>query len=136
MRARVTNGRWVLDEPADLPEGTEVEIVTRPAPAKKTVEVYFDQRLLQYVRALLAAACSPAYSAGRAAATPKDEEELVESARSLALADGRSFARPDDVKRAAPGILRRFVSVPGALRGKDVSPDDLVCKILDATPVP
>jgi hypothetical protein len=41
MRARVQNGRWVIDEPADLPEGTEVEIVTRPVP----VEVHLDERL-------------------------------------------------------------------------------------------
>ena len=27
MRARVKNGRLVLDEPTDLPEGTEIELV-------------------------------------------------------------------------------------------------------------
>ena len=27
MRARVRNGRLVLDEPTDLPEGTEIELV-------------------------------------------------------------------------------------------------------------
>jgi hypothetical protein len=28
VRARVTNGRLVVDEPTDLPEGTEVELVS------------------------------------------------------------------------------------------------------------
>jgi hypothetical protein len=28
VRARVKNGRLVLDEPTDLPEGTEVELAT------------------------------------------------------------------------------------------------------------
>ncbi len=28
VRARVKNGRLVLDEPTDLPEGTEVELLT------------------------------------------------------------------------------------------------------------
>jgi hypothetical protein len=28
MRARVTNGRLVLNEPTDLPEGTEVELLS------------------------------------------------------------------------------------------------------------
>ena len=28
LRARVTNGRLVVDEPTDLPEGTEVELVS------------------------------------------------------------------------------------------------------------
>lgn len=27
LRARVVNGRYVIDEPADLPEGAEVELV-------------------------------------------------------------------------------------------------------------
>jgi hypothetical protein len=34
VRARVRNGRLVLDEPTDLPEGSEVELVTaEPADA-------------------------------------------------------------------------------------------------------
>jgi hypothetical protein len=31
LRARVQNGRLVLDVPTDLPEGTEVELVMMPA---------------------------------------------------------------------------------------------------------
>lgn len=37
VRARVRNGRLVVDEPVDLPEGTEVELegeVSAPAPRR------------------------------------------------------------------------------------------------------
>lgn len=35
IRAHVRNGRLVLDEPTDLPEGEVVELVRREAPAER-----------------------------------------------------------------------------------------------------
>jgi hypothetical protein len=37
LRARVTKGRLVVDEPTDLPEGTEVELVSIEQAAVETV---------------------------------------------------------------------------------------------------
>ena len=38
LKARVENGRYVIDEPTDLPEGTEIELV----PANEAGNVVFD----------------------------------------------------------------------------------------------
>jgi MoxR-like ATPase len=136
MRARVMNGRWVLDDPTDLPEGTEVEIVTRAPPARAPESVYLDDKLREYIRALLAAACSPKYSASRTAPSRLDEDELAEGAKASAFHVNRQYTTPGDVKSAAPAVLRRFVVVPDSLRARDVSPDDVIRAILDEIPVP
>jgi len=131
MRARVENGRWVLEDPTGLPDGTVVEIVTRPV-ATAPADVYFDDRLRMWVRALLAAACSPRFSAGRGFAGPNEEQEIVDAAKACALAAGQAFVLPQDVKEVATAVLRRFVAV----RGADMLPDDVVRKIYDETPLP
>src|SRR5688572_29445103 len=45
LRARVQNGRIVLDEPTDLPEGTEIELV----PVDPTLDSEERGRLLQAI---------------------------------------------------------------------------------------
>jgi len=119
MRARVENGRWILEDPTDLPEGTVVEIVTRPAPSERA-DVYVDEKIVAYVTALVVAA----------AGSPRANEvtALVDAAKARARAEVRGFVTPDGVKPVAPDVLRRLVG--GA------SPDDAVRRILDVTPVP
>jgi MoxR-like ATPase len=130
MRARVKGGRWVLDEPTDLPEGTEVEILTRPV--KAPGEVYLDGKLREYIHALLVAGCSPAYSVGGGAG-PEDEAELAEGAKAKARAANRAFVTPEDIKSAAPDVLRRLVVVPAEARARNVSLDDAIQAILRNT---
>jgi MoxR-like ATPase len=96
MRARVVNGRWVLDDPADLPEGTVVEIITRPV--NPPGEIYFDERLRAYLRAICAAARP---------ARPDIERELVDRARAAASRANRTFVTPVDVVAAAHEVLGR-----------------------------
>lgn len=127
MRARVVNGRWVLDDPADLPEGTVVEIVTRPAASAVGVapSVYVDDKVRQYVHALLAAACTPTYDGLHASVPAMLEQELVDAVKACAVQAKRAYVKPQDVKHAAPGVLRRMVARPEAVQA-----------ILDSTPVP
>lgn len=132
MRARVKNGRWVLDEPADLPEGTVVEIITRAVPVPG--EVYMDPRLHTYVQLLLVAACSPKYSVGRVSAQPKDEMELIDGAKANARSSNRTYATVEDIKAVAAEVLRRFVVVPPQHAG--VSADVMIKRIFDETAVP
>jgi MoxR-like ATPase len=136
MRARVKNGRWVLDEPTDLPEGTEVEIVTRALPPQASAGVYLDDKLRGYIHVLLVAAFSPKYSVRLGAASREDEDELAESAKAAALHAKRGYTTPDDIKSVAPAVLRRFVVVPDALKAKYVSQEDVIRAILEETPVP
>jgi len=100
MRARVKNGRWILDDPTDLPDGTELELVTLPAPPKASAEVYMDARVRTYIHTLLAAH----------GATLSHEEEVVEAAKANAFRANRRYTTPEDVKPVAREVLLRFVS--------------------------
>ncbi len=125
MRARVKNGQWVLDDPTGLPDGFEVEIVTRPV-ARAATDVYFDDRLKDYAHALIVAALSSKWpSATRRAFGPKDEEDLVDGAKEIALHANRAYTTADDIKKAAPDVLRRFLAA-----------EDDVRAVLETTPVP
>jgi MoxR-like ATPase len=140
MRARVSNGRWILEDPTDLPEGTVVEIITRvvaPTPAAGTTSaVYLDAKLREYIHALFVAACSPKYSAGGAGANPSDEEELAASAKSYASRANRSFVTPADIKLAAAESLRRVVVLKQEQRANGVTAEHIVRAILDEVSVP
>jgi MoxR-like ATPase len=110
MRARVVNGRWVLDDAADLPEGTVVEIVTRPVAAESVV--YIDEKIVAYALAVAVA------SGGDA---PR-QQRLIEEAKANALRANRRYVTPEDVKAAATAVI--------------TGPEGFVRKILDETPVP
>jgi MoxR-like ATPase len=134
MRARVKNGQWVLDDPKGLPEGTEVEIVTRAV--QPAGEVYLDAKLRDYVHALLVGAYSPKHSAARGSPSPEDENELIEQAKAHARGANRSYTTPADITSAAPGILRRIVRVPSEAMARNVTLDQAIGAILDETPLP
>jgi len=135
MRARVKNGQWVFDAPTDMPEGTEVEIVVRVVP-KGPTDVYLDDKLRAYIHALLVAASSPKYSASRVGPTAKDEADFADSAKAHAWDANRRFTTPEDIKKVAPGMMRHLVAVPDHMRGRDVSPDDVVRSILNEVEIP
>jgi MoxR-like ATPase len=123
MRARVQNGRWVIDGPADLPEGTEVEIVTSPVPK---AEVYLDEKLRSYVHAI-----AVAFSADS-----RVEEALVERARAAATLANRRYVTPQDIKAASVDVLRALVVLPPNVRSRDISPDDYIRECLDRIQLP
>jgi histone H3/H4 len=97
MLARVVNGRWVLDDPTGLPEGTVVEIVTRPVAG--AAEIYIDDKIRQYIHAIVVAA--------NATTRPGVDRELADHAKAAATRAKRAFVTPADVKLAAPEVLGR-----------------------------
>ncbi len=111
MHARVINGRWVLDDPAGLPEGTVVEIITRPvAPAG---DVHLDDKLREYIHAIVVAA--------NATTRPGVDRELADHAKAAATRAKRTYVTPQDIKLAAPEVLGR---------------SERIAQILETTPVP
>lgn len=135
IRARVQNGRWVLDDPAGLPEGTVVEIVTRPAP-NASPDVYVDSSLRDYVRALVSAATSPRNGPPGRSATPQDEEQIVESAKAVARGSNRNYVTPADVQTVAPEHLYRLIVVPPDASARGIRGEDIVRAIMKGTPAP
>ncbi len=111
MHARVVNGRWVLDDPSGLPEGTVVEIITRPvAPAG---EVFIDDKLREYIHLIVVAA--------NATARPGVDRELADHAKAAATRAKRTYVTPADIRVAAPEVLGRT---------------ERIAQILDTTPIP
>lgn len=110
MHARVVNGRWVLDDPTGLPEGTVVEIITRPVATAGAI--YMDDRVRQYIHAIVAAA--------NAATRPGVDHEIAEHAKAVATRAQRGFVTPADVKLAVPEVLGRSERIEQVLAMTEV----------------
>ncbi|MFM8981006.1 MAG: AAA family ATPase [Planctomycetia bacterium] len=106
-------------------------------------QVYVDERLLDYIVALVFATREPA-AAGlpdlaariQAGASPRATLALVRGARARALLAGRGFATPHDVKAVAPDVLRHRVLASYEAEAEGVTAEDVIARILDHVPVP
>jgi len=68
--------------------------------------------------------------------SPRGSLALLKLARAQAALKGRNYVLPDDVKRfAIPALAHRLILRP-ELWSKRISPQDIVARILDQTPVP
>ena len=96
--------------------------------------VHVAPELARYVVALLAATrADPRLELG---ASPRAGLSLLRSARASALAEGRGYALPEDVKELAePALAHRMVLTPDA-RARDERPEAIVADALRRVPVP
>ncbi|MCQ2613479.1 MAG: MoxR family ATPase [Treponemataceae bacterium] len=69
-------------------------------------------------------------------ASPRASIALCRVAKVFALFQGRSFVLPDDVKKAAPYVLRHRLVLSYEAAADGITADDLVAKILSLMPVP
>ena len=96
--------------------------------------VYVEESVNRYVVALLRHTRSDARL--YLGASPRAGIALLRVAKARALADGRSFVSPDDVKAVAQPVLsHRLILAPEA-RSAGLGPEDLVREAVDKTPVP
>jgi MoxR-like ATPase len=68
--------------------------------------------------------------------SPRGVIALVRAARALAFLDGRGYVTPQDVKSAAPDVLRHRVLVSYEAEAEEKKAEDLLKQILDKLPVP
>jgi MoxR-like ATPase len=89
--------------------------------------------VLDYLMALVAATrCSPLLRLG---VSPRGSLALLRAARARALADGRDFLVPDDLKAlAVPALAHRVL--PRATPGADADAEAVIAAIRDQIPVP
>jgi MoxR-like ATPase len=102
--------------------------------ADEAKAIYVEESVNRYVVALL----RQTRSDGRLylGASPRSGIALLRVAKALALADGREFLVPDDVKAVAPPVLaHRLILAPEA-RSAGLSGIDVVREALERTPVP
>jgi len=102
--------------------------------ADEAKAIFVEESLNRYVVALLRA--SRGDSRLYLGASPRAGIALLRVAKARALADGRSFLEPDDVKAVAvPVLAHRLILAPEA-RATGVSGEQIVQETLDKTPVP
>jgi len=95
--------------------------------------VRVEDSVLDYVLALVAA--TRAAPPLRLGVSPRGSLALLRAARARALADGRDFVVPDDVKTLAVPALAHRVLLRGA-PGGEVDPAAIVRALSDSVPVP
>jgi MoxR-like ATPase len=129
--------RMLTEQTVDPPLDT-LEPVTNGADVVALVnearEIFVEESLNRYVVALLRATRSDERL--YVGASPRAGIALLRVAKARALADGREFVQPDDVKAVAePVLAHRLVLAPEA-RSAGLRPGQLVREALERTPVP
>jgi MoxR-like ATPase len=143
--------------PSEEEEFVIVERVTGPAidvsPVATTEElaalqaecrrVYVDPALVQFAVKIVAATRKPAafglpdlaryISFG---ASPRATISMIEGARALALLRGRSYVLPADVLDLVADVLRHRLVLSYEALSENLSPDQLISKLLRAIPAP
>jgi MoxR-like ATPase len=128
----------MLGEQTSVPPLESLPAVADAADVLRLVEaardVYVEESLGRYVVALLRQTRSdPRLYLG---ASPRAGIALLRVAKARALAEGREFVVPDDVKAvAAPVLAHRLILAPEA-RSAALGPEELVADALARTPVP
>jgi MoxR-like ATPase len=96
--------------------------------------IYVEESLNRYVVALLRV--SRGDSRLYLGASPRAGIALLRVAKARALADGREYLMPDDVKAvAAPVLAHRLIVAPEA-RSSGIAGEQVVAEALEKTPVP
>ncbi|HET7567244.1 MAG TPA: MoxR family ATPase [Gaiellaceae bacterium] len=102
--------------------------------AEQAREIYVEDDLGRYVVALLRA--TRADDRLYLGASPRAGIALLRVAKARALADGRDYLVPDDVKAVAkPVLAHRLILAPEA-RSAGLGGEELVAEALERTPVP
>jgi MoxR-like ATPase len=69
-------------------------------------------------------------------ASPRATVALVRAAKAQAFLTGRGYVTPEDVKTAAPDVLRHRVILSYEAEAEDLKADAVVKRVLDGLPVP
>jgi MoxR-like ATPase len=122
-----------IDPPLDTlePVSSVSELMAAIEDAKT---VYVEESLNRYVVALLRQTrADPRLYLG---ASPRAGIALLRVAKARALADGREYLLPDDVKAVAAHVLAHRVILAPDARSAGLSGADLVAEAVEKTPVP
>src|SRR5439155_8773384 len=126
-------GEQTSDPPQDVlaPVSSAAELLGVIEEAKA---VYVEESVHRYVVAVLRHTRADARL--YLGASPRAGIALLRVAKARALAGGRAFVSPDDVKAVAEPVLsHRLILAPEA-RSAGLGPEDLIREAVDKTPVP
>jgi MoxR-like ATPase len=97
--------------------------------------IYVEPRLTRYIVALVGATRAPHEYLDRGA-SPRASLALAALARARALLEGRNFAIPDDVRAAAPSVLRHRLAFNYRLLTDKVDSEQLIAGLIASVPTP
>jgi MoxR-like ATPase len=141
-----TEERQILDRMVSGEAPPVAKVLARDAVqqlAARVREVYMDERLRDYMVALVAATRAPrevglvdlapliAYGA-----SPRATLAFSEASRAVAFLRGRGYVVPEDVKEIAKDVLRHRVLLTYEAEAENVSSDTVVDRILERVEVP
>jgi len=104
--------------------------------------VHVEERVIRYATDLVAATRTPQRFGLELApwievgASPRASISLAQAGRALALLDGRDAVLPDDVKAAAPAVLRHRIVPTYFASAERISTDSMIDQVLAAVPAP
>jgi MoxR-like ATPase len=128
----------MLAEQTSEPPLDDLEPVCTAADVLEVVEeakaVYVEESVGRYVVALLRH--TRADTRLYLGASPRAGIALLRVAKARALANGRAFVSPDDVKAVARPVLAHRLIVAPEARAAGLSPEDLIGEAVEKTPVP
>ncbi len=133
---RMTTGKEPTAEPVVKPTAIlrARELVNR---------IYIDDRLKDYVLNLVFATRFPQDHGLadlapliRYGASPRASIYLVTASRALAFLRRRGFVIPEDIKELAPDVLRHRVILSYEAEAQELTPDDIVRRVLERVEVP
>jgi MoxR-like ATPase len=132
----------VADPGIELPEVAPVVSLDQIREARKVAQlIRVDERVKDYIVSLVYATREPmGYGLDldaciRHGASPRATLSLLAAARALAFLGGRSFVLPEDVRAAAPDVLRHRIAVTYEAEAEAVRSEDIVRKILESVAV-
>ena len=106
-------------------------------------EIFIDDKVKNYIIDLVSATRDPkAYGLDNVAqllqfgASPRASINLHKACRALAALRGRGFVTPQDVKSIFPDVVRHRILLSYEAEAEEVTPDDVLQKILDRIDVP
>ncbi len=69
-------------------------------------------------------------------ASPRASIYLTLAAKAEAMMNGRAYATPDDVKEMANDVLRHRITMTYEAEAEDVTPEEIIGRILAKVPTP
>ena len=138
--------RKILDRMARTSTDMEIDAVLDPeqiVSARGVIDrIHVDDRIRDYVVDLVIATRDPSQAGLRFGelvdfgASPRASIALILVAKAKAFLDGRGYVVPQDVKDAAPPVLRHRIGLSYEAEAEDRSADDIVNALLEHVPVP
>lgn len=116
--------------------------------ARETVDsIYLDDKLKHYIVAFVRASRTAAAGSEvlkklsldqyvDVGASPRASIFLALAARAKAFMAGRGYVLPEDIKAAAPDVLRHRIIVSYEAEADSIGSDDIIQRLLDHMPVP